>query len=264
MKPCPNFSLVTRLLGLLLLGSLVPRGVAQTIRLEGDVWAPYVMDPATGRKGFMVDIAEQVFLKAGYQVSFKAIPWTRALQDVESGQADGVVGIYFDQAKKMALVVPSEEIGISVNELFTKKEATWTYTGVPSLDTMVLGTVADYDYGELNDYVAEQLRTSSGKVQEVHGNEGFRMNLSKLLANRVTVVVEDAMVVDYISRSLGLANRIKAVGTLESRNKVGIAFHPGPRGPLYAKILSDGIARLRKSGELKAILDPYQVVDWKK
>jgi hypothetical protein len=60
---------------------------------------------------------------------------------VENGEVDGVVGIYFDQAKKRALVVPSEEIGISID---------------------------NYDYGELNEYIGIQIRTNSGKVQEIH------------------------------------------------------------------------------------------------
>jgi polar amino acid transport system substrate-binding protein len=90
------------------------------------------------------------------------------------------------------------------------------------------------------------------------------MNLSKLLANRITIILEDAIVVGFVSRSLGLEKRIRAAGAIEPRNRVGIAFAAKPTASRYARILSEGILKLRRTGELKTILDRYRVEDWKK
>ena len=244
--------------------ALAPDGFAQTIRLEGDIWAPYVMDPRTGPNGFMLDVAETVFKRAGYSVTFTAIPWTRALLDTESGLTDGIAGIYFSQAIERGLVVPSEELGISLGCFFVKTDSTWTYTGVHSLQNVVLGTVANYDYSDINTYVAEQTAQKSKWVEELHGNEALRANLNKLLLNRVTVIIEDPIVVAYIAQMMHITDQIKRAGTLSPRNRAGIAFSTkNPKSTEYARILSEGIASLRKSGELKTILNRYSVSDWK-
>ena len=248
-----------------LLAACAPAAPAQVVRLEGDVWAPYVMDPATGPSGFMVDVAQSVFQAAGYTVVFAATPWSRALDDLARGQADAIVGIYFTQAQQKGFVVPTQELGISRTSLYVRADSSWTYAGPRSLEGMVLGTISDYDYGELNAYIERQIRDRTGRVEVMHGDNAFGANLRKLVSNRLTVLVEDPVVAEFVARSMGLTARIKAAGTLASRNKVGIAFAPGnPRSAEYARVLSEGVARLRKSGALKAILRRYDVKDWRR
>ena len=245
------------------LGALARGASAQTLQLEGDVWPPYVMDPATGAKGYMVDIAEAVFRKAGYTVSFRPTPWPRALLDVASGRSAGIVGIYYTQARLRSFIVPSEPIGISVNKLFVRSDSNWTYTGSDSLKGMVLGTLSGYDYGELNPYITSQIRQNTGKVDELHGNDALQANIRKLLEHRLDVLIEDQLVVSYAVRKLGVENRLKPAGTVEPRNKAGIAFSPkDPNAQAYARLLSEGILELRRTGALKAILSRYAIPDW--
>lgn len=222
------------------------------------------MDPESGRKGFMVEIAELALTRAGYLVSFEAVPWSRALMNAESGACDGVVGIYFSQARMKQFVVPDEELGVSVNNLFVRKDSNWTYAGVESLSTMVLGTIANYDYGELNPYIDKLRREHSQWLHVGTGNNALQKNLRMLLANRISVLIEDPVVVNHVAREIGLDQTIRLAGNVEPRNPVGIAFSSkNPKSEEYAQTLSDGIRKLRKSGELQAILAKYYVSDWK-
>ena len=245
---------------------LVPLGcAAQTLRLEGDAWAPYVMDSGAGGKGYMVDIAESIFREAGYAVSFQVTPWTRALHDAETGDADGIVGIYFAQAREKAFVIPAEELGVSLNRFFVKSGSPWNYAGPGSLAGMVLGTISGYDYGELNPYIASQVQRKTGKVEEMHGNDALQANLKKLMQDRVTVLVDDQVVVHFVASALGLDTQIRPAGALDPGNKVGIAFSAKTPGAAeYARVLSAGIARLRKTGGLDPLLGRYGVADWKR
>ena len=44
-----------------------------------------------------------------------------------------------------------------------------------------------------------------------------------------------------------------------------VAFSPSnPKSETYAKIVSDGVEKLRKSGALKSIMNRYGLEDWKK
>jgi len=265
MNVVANHLAARRCLPVALLIAVCHLAQAQTaIRLEGDVWAPYVMDPASGREGFMVEIAELALARAGYTVSFAAVPWTRSLMNAERGANDGIVGIYFSQARERGFVLPSEELGISVNNFFVKKTSTWTFSGARSLKTMVLGTIADYDYGELNPYIEKMAAERSKALHIGTGNNALQKNLRMLLADRITVLIEDPVVVNFAAHEIGVDQQIKAAGAVEPRNPVGIAFSPkNPKAAEYASALSSGIQKLRESGELKAILDKYYVADWK-
>jgi polar amino acid transport system substrate-binding protein len=125
---------------------------------------------------------------------------------------------------------------------------------------MILEIIADYDYGELNSY----LKNHTPNISVLSGNQALEKKIRKLLANRVTVVVEDEIVLNYTTRKMGISNKIKIAGTITPQNKVGITFSPkNLKSAEYARILSEGIQKLRKSGELKKILDKYYVSDWK-
>lgn len=239
--------------------------LSQTINLEGDVWEPYVMNSGTGKNGFMVDIAYTVFKRAGYKINFKVVPWQRALEDVRSGITDGAVGIYFTQARSLQLVVPSEELGISVNKFYVQKESAWKYIGSKSLETQIIGVIAGYDYGSLNTYIVQLQQKNSPKLEVVSGNQASEKNIKKLISGRITVTVEDDLVMKSYVAKLKISDKIKEAGMVSPSNRVGIAFSShNPKSVLYARVLSEGIQKLRKSGELKKILDKYSVKDWKK
>lgn len=256
---CP----VLVLLGALLAFGLGRQAAAQTVTLEGDAWPPYVIDSPHGPKGFMVDIAVRAFKRAGLAVEFKIVPWSRALADVEEGTADGCVGIYFSQAREKRFVLPTEELGVSVNKLFVRRDTNWKYAGPASMEGMVLAGTADYDYGELNAYIATAKKNKSPAVDFISGNNALQQNLKKLLADRVTVLIEDGAVVGYIAKQMDIADAIKIAGEVPPPHKVGIAFSAkNPTAATYARILSEEIQKMRASGELLAILAAYAVPDW--
>jgi polar amino acid transport system substrate-binding protein len=235
-----------------------------TIILEGDVWPPYVMNSKEGQNGFIIDVAIAAFAKYGYEVKYLPTPWTRALQDTLDGKSDGVVGVYFSEAMDKKLIISTEEIGISINKFYVKTESKWKYTGVQSLNSVILGVINDYDYGEINQYLYSARRAKSDKVQVLFENQALESNIKKLLAGRIDAIIEDQLVMSFISAKMGVKNKLKEAGISKPSNKVGIAFSPkNPLSGKYAKTLSAGIRKLRASGELKQILMKYGVNDWK-
>jgi polar amino acid transport system substrate-binding protein len=212
----------------------------------------------------MVELAEEALTRAGYRVQFKVTPWTRALGDMDSGAANAVVGIYFAQARQRKYVVPAEDLGVSANAIYVAAGSSWKYSRPASLESMVLATIADYDYGELNAYIAQALKENSPRVQVMFGNGALEKNLKKLVAGRVTALVEDRVVVAYVARRMGFLGRIRSAGDVNPENPAGVAFSPrDPRAAEYARALSEGIEKLRASGELRKVLQRYGVADWK-
>jgi len=101
-------------------------------------------------------------------------------------------------------------------------------------------------------------------VQALGGDKPLERNIKKLVAGRVTVVIEASPVFMYYATKLGVQDKVRFAGTAVEPQKAYIAFSPKhPKSKEYAKMLSDGIDAMRKSGELKKILEKYGLKDWK-
>jgi polar amino acid transport system substrate-binding protein len=77
-----------------------------------------------------------------------------------------------------------------------------------------------------------------------------------LSLDRLSVIVEDTMVMDHTRIQMDYQTKLKKVGCLENVDKIHIAFSAkNPHSSQYAKILSDGIKELKKTGEYDRIVD---------
>jgi polar amino acid transport system substrate-binding protein len=212
----------------------------------------------------LIDIAEIIFKRSGYSIEYRLTPWTRTLADVKKGTVNGAIGIYFSQARNEGFVIPSEEMGQSINKFFVNSNNKWNYNGFPSLKNMKLGLIGNYDYGSLNIYIQEQIKQKTGNIEFTSGNDALQKNINKLLTKRIQAIVEDNQVVNYYLNNNQLSHSLRDAGAVPPENKVGICFSSLlPESGKLAVLLSDGIIQMRKTGELQKILDKYGVKDWK-
>jgi len=97
------------------------------------------------------------------------------------------------------------------------------------------------------------------------GDNPLEKNLKKMVIDRITVTTDDELVVNNIAKELKISDQIREAGILGEPMAVYVGISPqNPKAKEIAKMLSNGIIDLRKSGELKKILDRYGVKDWKK
>jgi polar amino acid transport system substrate-binding protein len=126
----------------------------------------------------------------------------------------------------------------------------------------VIGAIRGYEYGGR---LTEQIHAygeDPTRVQLLAGDDALEKNLRKLVAGRVDLVPEDSNRLHLVIRDLGLADAIEILHEDEPDLHY-IAFSPAnPKSPAYASILNEGVARLRASGRLRAILDRYGLEDW--
>lgn len=147
--------------------------------------------------------------------------------------------------------------------IYVKEEDSFVYKGLESLLNRKLGVIIDYSYsGGLAEYI--KAHTNTPRIQPVGGLDPLEQNLQKLKAGRIDTLCEGSLVMENHLKNITKVDiKLKAVGSL-SKSKSYIAFTPqNPKSPELAKILSDGMIQLRKSGELKKILDKYGLKDWK-
>lgn len=235
---------------------------ADTITLMGDSWAPYNAEPNSNEEGYAIEVARIIFERNGLKVEYEIAPWNRSLLEIRAGGYTGIVGASKGDARDF--VFPEEEIGITKNVFFVTNNSKWRYSGIQSLEKERLGVIADYSYGkELDEYIKAN-NNNENKVQKVRGEDALLQNIKKLQAGRISVLVEDKAVLEYRLKKMGILTGIVEAGAIEE-NPIYIAFTPkNPNSGLYAKMISDGIVGLRKSGKLREILKKYGLKDWKK
>jgi polar amino acid transport system substrate-binding protein len=245
-------------LGLLLLLASVAQ--AATISIVADEWCPYNCTPGSDQPGYMIEIAQKVLGEAGHAIDYRTMPWSRAIEEARRGKFDAIVGAA--QGDAPDFVFPSVKLGVSSNVLMVKTGSPWRYTDMGSLATVSLGTIRDYSYGdELDAYIGEHEKDPK-RVQIASGDNALETNFKKLDAGRIDVLVEDRNVVEYHLAGSGQAAGFSAAGDL-GEDDLYIAFSPATPGAAeYAKLIAEGVRRLRASGELAAILARYGLKDW--
>ncbi|NDC56670.1 MAG: hypothetical protein EBZ69_07685, partial [Alphaproteobacteria bacterium] len=103
---------------------------AETITLVADEWCPFTCDPASDphKPGFLIDIVKAVFEKKGHVVTYRLLPWTRAINDTREGKYAALVGA--SQADGPDFIFHRTPLSTMQNAFFVKKDNPWRYTGL--------------------------------------------------------------------------------------------------------------------------------------
>ena len=239
---------------------VMPRAYAEHILIAADRWCPFNCEVGAELPGFMVEVAQRVFSDHGHDVEYIEMNWSRAIQETRKGNINAIMGGFKSDAPQF--IYPQEELAVLGNSFFVRKDSDWTYEGVESLKSVQLGAILGYDYGdELRSYIQE---SGAERVTMLNGNYHLLSQGIKLLdRHRIDAMIETDPVFWYTANQLGLADQFKFAGTVQ-REKAYIAFSPALKSStVYANLLSDGIKKLRASGELSTILAKYGLKDWK-
>ncbi|MFH2121901.1 MAG: transporter substrate-binding domain-containing protein [Pseudomonadota bacterium] len=261
-SPAMPMTTIRLILGLIL-SFIIPQPVwAETITLVADEWAPYNIQPGIQPEGYMVDVAREIFKAHNITITYKIIPWKRALEGTKSGEYNAAIGPSRDEAPY--LIFPDEALASNQLSFWVKKGNPWRFSGRDSVKEISLGLIQGYDYREWLNTYAQTHKKEKDKVQFVFGKTPMEMNLRKLMAGRVGVVVDSEATIRYTATRLHILDAIEKAGQDNEPSECYIAFSPAlPRSAEYARMLSEGIAGLRRSGRLQQILSNYGLQDWK-
>ncbi len=234
---------------------------ADTISIRADIWCPYNCDPKGDKPGYAIEIAKEIFGKAGHQIDYQQLNWARALEQVRTGAFTAAVGAAKTDAPDF--VFPAAEVGMSSNVFAIRKGESFDYKDLSSLDGKVMAVVNDYTYAdEVNDYITKNIKDPK-KIQAASGDSALVTNLNKLVAKRVDLVLEDQNVLQNTINEQKMEDKASVVvGTLPV-TQVYLAFSPAnPKSKEYAELFDKGLAEMRSNGKLAAILAKYNLKDW--
>jgi polar amino acid transport system substrate-binding protein len=241
-------------------GAAAP-ATGESISIRADPWLPYSGAGRNPPAGYMIDAARSIARANGHTIDYANMPWADALEAVRAGTFDCVVGAARDDAEDF--MFPAVSWGKSQNAFFTLADSKWRYTGIDSLADVRLVVIDGYSYSEELDAYVEAHR-DDGKLVVVSSVGRAAINaVSKLVTDKADVFVENVNVMRQTLAALQMTDRIVDRGSLDEITDVYIACTPAtPRGRMLADLFSEGLKKLRASGELKQILDRYGLADW--
>lgn len=245
----------------ILVAAAGPALAGPKLTLVGSEWCPYncAQESPLGL-GYMIDVAKEVFEPTGQTVDYQLVTWARAVDEAKAGNVQGLVG----SSKRDGLIFTKQPLGIAQNGFAVRKGDGFAYAGAPSLKGKVLAAINGYSYTDDIDAYIKTASADETAVQLVSGDNALTLNLRKLTAKRVDLVVDDVNVLLQQAALMGISDQVEVVpGGLP--DPVYIAFSAArPDSQALADQLDDGLARLRQSGRLRQILERYHLTDWQK
>lgn len=230
------------------------------ITLVADYWCPYNCSVEDDDQGFLVELASRALYAYGIKINYKMMSWHEALDAVQNGDVDGIIGISNIDGKN--LLATKNPLEYSVTYAYTRTDTKWIYDGISSLNNKKLGVVMDYVLDDsINSYV---MMTFPGD------QKGFLIedsafatveSIANLIDGDSDIFVEDQRVVDYYINKHGLDAYIRKAGRV-SKEKMPIYIalnrdHPKVRQ--YIRYLEDGIASIKATGEYNHLRLKYDM-----
>lgn len=240
----------------------LPSLAGDVISLRSDEYCPYNCQPGSDKPGYMVEMARQIFERNEMTVDYQLLNWARAVEEARQGRVSGLLAA-FENGRPELLVYPAEPAGKLQQCFYTlASRAGWQYRGLSSLKGIQLGLVNGYLYGPAIEAYAKD--EGQNRVQYAIGDNPLQTNLAKLQKGRIDALLEDRNVIHYLLQTQpDLA--LRESGCSDWTVNMHVAFsRADPQSDAYARQWSQGVAALRRSGELKRILARYGLSDWKK
>ena len=230
---------------------------ADEIIIAADDWSPISCSPDSENPGILIEIADSIFSQNNDTIVYLQIPWKRAITMARQGKINGIVGAFYGDAPDF--IFPENEQIILTNAFYVCQDNDWNFRGKKSLESVRLGYINGYDYGEfVNNYIKN---ASNNNVLMISGKSNLTSRLMSLLtANRVDVIVETNLVFLYRAEQLGQSSLFRFAGNASEPMKTFIAFSPNdPKSKKYAQILSDGMITIQNNGIYDKILKKYKL-----
>ncbi|WP_019615061.1 transporter substrate-binding domain-containing protein [Psychromonas ossibalaenae] len=232
-----------------LLSSTIAWG--SSVTAAQDPWPPFVMKGAVNNQGISIDIVTAAFASQGYQVNFKIMPWSRALNEVKEGRVDILPATWFTQERTNYLTYSDSYLENSL-KFIKKADDSFEFDGMSSLDGKKIGIVRGYGYGDAF--------LNADNFSRPEAND-LIANLKKLKAGRIDLTLEDELVAksSITAKGLNVADFSFTSSALSVNPLHVTSGKANPRAAELTDAFNKGLATIKSNGKFNEILDRYGI-----
>lgn len=233
-------------------------GAAVELLLVSDLWCPYACDPRSDRPGLLVEVVREAMADSGVSVRYEVGSWSRLMDRVERVEApQAVLAVERDATTERRFLFMHRPIAHSQSCFYTRLGDSWIYKKPPDLAGRRLGITQGYRYEAA--FEAWLSSAPPKQINRVGGVDPASRHLAMLEYRRSDVVLEDNLVVHWLSRERG--KPVRQAGCLPTEDSGSYVAVPRSvkDAAEWVKRLDAGVERLRRNGRLAALLDRYAV-----
>lgn len=117
----------------------------ETIHVSAIDWCPQICPKTPERPGYLVEMIQDLYRKAGYELDFEYVPWSRAIVNVRTGRTDGLLSPSKDEAPDLEFhAIP---LAYQTHCFWKLSTSSWSYTDLESLNNTKFIIYRDHSYG---------------------------------------------------------------------------------------------------------------------
>ena len=218
-------------------------------RLVCDIWPPYQFNSEGRLAGFSVEMVKAVYQRMGTPIrSLESFPWKRAVNILESGNAEGLFSVNRTRDRDIFARFPEEPLFEAPWIIWTRKEST-----VRTLDDLKgkrVGVVIGYSYTpEFWEFIQTYC-----KVEKVTTDD---INLHKLANRRLDAVAAEYGNARYIIRDRHLHGLTPHRDIVIKKDGLYIMFNRRSVGDAFVRRFSKALKAFKATPEYEALRRKY-------
>jgi polar amino acid transport system substrate-binding protein len=170
-------------------------------------YPPFIYSDKNQIKGPIVEKVKEIFDKLGVNVTIKILPIARGLLMVKNGEVDAYFSLKKTPERENVLLFTETPLIKQPFVFFTKKDSNVKWFGsIADIKNYRIGVVSQTSYGMVFDgYV------KGGLISNIDESQSFELNIKKLIAGRVDLVINSYDVGQDLIKKLHAENEIIAL-----------------------------------------------------
>lgn len=224
---------------------------SKTLTLAATEFPPYVYTQKNSYVGFNVEILNAIFKQMNIKVTYKIVPWARAVLMLKNGEIDGMFP-FLKNKNREVYTDYTESFTSEPFAMFVHNDSSIVYNrNLKKLSTYTIGRVRGYSSG---DFFDSAVKTHSLKIDEASNSQ---QNINKFYKRRFDILVENKY---YVLHQLKLSNKqeeIKELTPLLSDTKAYLGFSKKRNHQEIIKQFNLILLELKEDGTYDTIMNNY-------
>ncbi len=210
--------------------------IAKLLRLVSDPWPGYIDEEG----GYLVTLAQEIFEPEGYRVVVQTMPFARALNEVQTGEADMAPALYRNTASH--LLYAEQPTAIDATAIIVNEHFKISADNLSALSGQQVGWVREFHFAP----ILQQKFHLTVESYQVNSREN---GLTMLKNGRLAAFIDNEQVLRTLAHTLNLTDPPFKIVTA-FRKGLYFGFTDSPHGQLLKEIFDRELSRLTRSGEL--------------
>jgi polar amino acid transport system substrate-binding protein len=215
-----------------------------------DDWYPYSAKIDTVAQGLAPELILAAFDAAGADVTYKVVPFSRAMAGVKDGTYAGCFDAGISKELRAEYLVPKQILAFSYQVVWGRP------SGAP------VGSYSDFEgkkVGIVNAYTYSPLLTENDKIAKDVAQHEIG-NLKKLANGRIEYTIVDRWVAKYLisANKQELSGKIKQLGIIQTDTIVPVFSKIHPDGSKAKDLYDKGMSIIRRNGTYDRIMAGWE------